>query len=124
MTRGARDHCKDLGATNSTGHKGSDGNFVDARVNRYGEWAKAIGENIAYGEENARDVVLGMIIDDGNPKRGHRENIFNANYGFAGVSLTGHSTQGALCVINFAGAFTEKTISDDSTSTKPVAKKF
>lgn len=124
MTRGARDHCKDLSATNSTGHKGSDGNFVDARVNRYGEWTKAIGENIAYGEENARDVVLGMLIDDGNPKRGHRQNIFNPNYGFAGVSLSGRTTQGALCVINFAGAFIENPVSDGSSSNKPVAKKF
>lgn len=125
MTRGARDHCTDLSKTNSTGHKGSDGNFVDARVARYGEWAKAIGENIAYGEENARDVVLGMIIDDGNPKRGHRENLFNANYQFAGVSLSGRTTHGALCVINFAGAFVERSVPDNAASTpKATAKKF
>lgn len=108
MSLAAKDHVKDLGATGNTGHKGTDGSMTGDRVNRYGSWMSAIGENIAYSAGNARDAVMGFIIDDGLASRAHRMSIFNANYRIAGVALGQPATYGSMCVVTFAGGYTEK----------------
>src|SRR2546423_6011442 len=104
----ARDHVKDLGMSGNTGHKGTDGSLPDQRVNRYGSWQAAIGENIAYNSGQTRDAVLGMIIDDGTPTRGHRKNIFDPNFQVAGIAIGPPSSYGLMCVLDFAGGYVEK----------------
>ncbi len=108
MSKAAMDHVKDQGTKGMLGHKGSDGSQPSDRVNRYGTWRWIAGENISYGRDQARDIVIGLIIDDGIPSRGHRENIFNQSYHFVGVACGDHKTFGAMCVITFAGEYIEK----------------
>ena len=110
MSLAAKDHVKDLGLTGNTGHKGTDGSMTGDRVNRYGSWMNAIGENIAYSAGNARDAVVGFIIDDGLQSRAHRMNIFNSNYRMAGVALGQPGSYGSMCVVTFAGGYAEKSI--------------
>jgi uncharacterized protein YkwD len=69
-----------------------------------------IGENVAYGQRTARDVVSAFIVDDGVPGRGHRKNLYNAGYHFMGVDCGPHSVYGTTCAITFAGGFHEKTV--------------
>ncbi|HKP71676.1 MAG TPA: CAP domain-containing protein, partial [Pyrinomonadaceae bacterium] len=114
MCLGAQDHIKDLVQHGSTGHKGSDGSLPEQRVSRYGSWQSAIGENIAYSSSGAREAVLGMIIDDGTPGRGHRLNIFNANHRVAGIAAGQPSPNIMTCVVTYAGGFTEKSASNSS----------
>lgn len=105
---GAKDHVKDLLAGGSNGHKGTDGSLPEQRVSRYGNWQLALGENIAYASNTAREAVLGMIIDDGVAGRGHRLNIFNANHRIAGIAAAQRSSDVATCVVTYAGGFVEK----------------
>jgi uncharacterized protein YkwD len=67
-----------------------------------------IAENIAYGKLTAPMMVLGFIIDDGIPDRGHRKNIFNPELRYAGVARGDHKQFGIMCVIDFAGEYIEK----------------
>ena len=106
MCLGAKDHVRDMSQSGSKGHKGTDGSLPEQRVSRYGNWQLAIGENIAYSSSTAREAVLGMIIDDGTPGRGHRLNIFNANHRIAGIAGQ-PSPQGLVCVVTYAGGFVE-----------------
>ncbi|UCE07607.1 MAG: CAP domain-containing protein [bacterium] len=108
LSRAAMDHVRDQGQKGMLGHRGSDGSQPGDRVNRYGTWRWTVGENISYGRERARDIVVGLIIDDGVPGRGHRDNVFNSSYRFAGVACGDHKTFGMMCVITFAGEFVEK----------------
>jgi uncharacterized protein YkwD len=39
---------------------------------------------VAPGRNNAELTILGLIIDDGVPDRGHRKTIFNPEYRFVG----------------------------------------
>ncbi len=96
----AKDHAHDLAQKGMTGHRGSDGSSPNARLDRYGRWEGKVGENIVYEVNTARQIVIGLIIDDGTQNRGHRSNIFDPNHRVAGVSISDSSTNGAKCVLN------------------------
>jgi uncharacterized protein YkwD len=108
MSLGAKQHVRDQGPRGGRGHQGSDGSDVADRVNRYGT-GRYIGENISYGDATAREVVLSLIIDDGVPSRGHRENLFLPGFHFVGVACGDHAKYGIFCVINYAGHYVEKS---------------
>ena len=102
MCRGTADHCAEQ-VGGEIGH----GNPA-ARMNRYGMWSAAWGENISYGKKSARDIVLALIIDDGLPARKHRANIFASKFSYAGAAYGPHARYGSVCTIDFAGAFSER----------------
>ena len=108
MRLGARDLGRDQSLKNTTGHRASDGSYVQDRVNRYGEWKRALGENLCYGKDSARLVVMTLIIDDGIKNRGHRKNIFSPEYSVVGVYCDTHRRYEILTVITFAGDYIEK----------------
>lgn len=108
MCFAARDHAKDMTLKGITGHKGSDGSIPDTRVQRYGFWDGTVGENIIYDIKTARQMVIGMIIDDGVANRGHRRNIFDTTYRVAGISISDAASNPARGVIVYVGGFTDK----------------
>ncbi len=89
------------------GHSGPDHSSPADRISRHGIWRGRWGENIAYGESSPRDIVLALIIDDGVRSRGHRHNIFNPDFNYAGAALGPHARYGTVCSIDFAGGFAE-----------------
>jgi len=105
LTRAARDHAKDIGVADIVGHTGSDGSSSRDRIERHGKWKELIGENIQFGEGDARDIVMQLIIDDGVPNRGHRTNIYNKAFKVAGVAIDRHKTYKSCCVIDYASGF-------------------
>ena len=107
LALGARDHVRDQGPRGRMGHKGSDGSSTADRVERYGKWRSVLSENIAYGPLDARGMVVGLIVDDGVPDRGHRLNIFDARVRVAGVSCGMHKVYGRMCVIVHAGGYAD-----------------
>jgi uncharacterized protein YkwD len=106
MSRAAADHCADQ-SDGAVGHNGRDRSNPGARICRYGVWTQGWGENIAYGKNSARDVVLALVIDDGIQGRKHRKNIFNPKFHFAGAGYGPHARFGSVCSIEFAGGYAE-----------------
>jgi uncharacterized protein YkwD len=107
LSRAARDHVDDLGPKGQVGHGGTDGSTPSERVTRYGDWDVTTGENIACGFDDARMIVVQLIVDDGVPLRGHRENIFQPKYKTVGIACGNHKTFRHMCVMDFAGGFRE-----------------
>jgi uncharacterized protein YkwD len=104
----ARDHANDTGPQGLTGHKGTDGSKPHERIQRHGKVTSTSGENISYGPDEARSIVMQLIIDDGVPNRGHRTNIFSSKFMTAGVAMGKHKQYKTMCVINYADAFAKK----------------
>ena len=103
----ASDHVKDTGPRGLTGHSGTDGSTFGDRIARHGRIHRTAGENISYGPDDARSIVMQLIVDDGVPGRGHRTNIFNPDFRTVGVAIGDHQVYGRMCVMDFADAVTE-----------------
>jgi uncharacterized protein YkwD len=90
LNSAAKDHATDLAKSGIFGHTGSDKSTFSERILRYckkgqGAMAEIIGADFYLeGRNNAEMTVLGLIIDDGVPDRGHRKTIFNPDYHFIG----------------------------------------
>jgi uncharacterized protein YkwD len=104
----AKVHAADQGPRGLISHEGTDKSSPGERMNRFGTWGKAFGENIEYGNTTAREIVIQLIIDDGVPGRGHRKNIFNPLFEVVGVSVGPHHRFGHMCVMDFAGTYREE----------------
>ncbi|MBA3853270.1 MAG: hypothetical protein C0503_02585 [Gemmatimonas sp.] len=105
LWRAASDHVRDQGPRGSTGHVGNDGSTMGQRITRYGQWQSTAAENIDYGSDNAVDVLISLIVDDGVPSRGHRTNIFNARLRVMGAACGPHAGYRVMCVMNYAGGY-------------------
>ncbi|MDE3245034.1 MAG: CAP domain-containing protein [Acidobacteriota bacterium] len=108
LARAARLHAWDIGARGRIDHIGADGSRLSDRLNRLGTWQGHIAENISTLEEDARHVVIQLLVDDGVPGRGHRRNIFNPDLRLAGVGSAPHRDYKVVTVIDFADGFVER----------------
>jgi uncharacterized protein YkwD len=108
LARAAADHVRDQGPVGGTEHSGTDGSDPARRMERYGQWRGAVAENIAYGENPARDVVLQLVVDDGVPNRGHRDALLEASWGISGVGRGRHRDYGQICVMDYAMGYEER----------------
>jgi uncharacterized protein YkwD len=104
LWQAARDHASDQSNTGGVGHDGSDGSTPFDRIKKYGTYAEA-GENIAYKPNTGREIVIGLLIDDGIPSRGHRNNIMHKEYNHVGAAVNSHKKYGVICVIEYAKGF-------------------
>src|ERR1700737_303135 len=107
MSRAAADHCAEQ-VEGQLGHDGADRSSPGDRISRYGTWSATWGENISYGQKTARGIVLTLIIDDGVHSRGHRKNIFNPKFNYAGAAFGPHARYRTVCSIDFAGGYAER----------------
>jgi len=107
MCRAAADHCAEQ-AAGKLGHFGNDRSSPGDRINCYGSWIGTYGENISYGQKSARSIVLTLIVDHGVRSRGHRKNIFNPNFSYAGAAVGHHAKYQTVCTIDFAGGYAER----------------
>ncbi len=108
LVAAARDQVNYQGKLGLVGHSGKNRSTPFERMNRYGRWLQAAGENISYGASSPGAVVRDLIVDDGVPDRSHRVNMFRKDYRIAGVACGPHKTYRIMCVIGYAAAYQER----------------
>jgi uncharacterized protein YkwD len=108
LSLAAKDHVADQSRTGQTGHNGSDRGTPETRMKKYGVFSGSwtLGENIAYGMTTGRDIVCGLLIDDGVPNRGHRTNIMNRAFTQTGVGYGLHTQYRTSCTITYTNGYT------------------
>ncbi|WP_324081334.1 CAP domain-containing protein [Geomonas sp.] len=107
LAEAAADLVREQSQTGGIGHYGDSGD-MEKRIDRHGSWNRRIAENIGYGPDTPRLMVMELIIDDKVPDRGHRKNIFNRSLSVAGAACGPHPRYRNMCVMDFAGGFSEK----------------
>jgi uncharacterized protein YkwD len=118
----AQVHIKDQAGSGSTGHTGSNSSLIEQRVKPFGTWQGAIGENLTYGNESARERVLTWLIDDGFASRGHRKRLLSTDYKVAGLACGPHPQFVSRCCLTLAGGFMDLQPSKPGTTTTTPAK--
>lgn len=108
LSMASRDHAMGMGPLGKTGHYGVNGDDPFKRIRKYGSYSGEFAENISYSPQSARGHVIALIVDDGVTSRGHRKNIFNPSLKVTGVGCGSHTKFTNMCVMEFAGKFTEK----------------
>jgi len=99
---------KDQGPIGGLEHRGTDGSDPARRAGRRGRWLVAMAENIAFGENPAREVVIQLLVDDGVPDRGHRTNLLDPRWGAEGVACGPHRQYRQICVMDYAARYVER----------------
>lgn len=108
LAKAAKEHATEQGKTSKTGHNGANGSTPFTRMKKYCSYGYA-GENISYGCETGREIILQLIIDDGVANRGHRKNTFQTTFTHVGVGFYSHKKYGYECVLDYAENYKEKT---------------
>jgi len=60
------------------------------------------GENCDYGMDTGKDIVMHLLVDEGVPSLGHRENILEPSYRTIGVGHASHRRYGKVTVQEFS----------------------
>ena len=95
----AYSHANVSGKRGTTGHDGFDSRFKKANKSFWN-----FAENCYYGHNNAMEITLELLIDNGVTDLGHRKNMLNRDLGFIGVSIQPHRSIYAYnCVMEFGG---------------------
>jgi len=123
LTQAGRDHAYDIGPKGEVSHTGSDGSTMSERMERYGQWNRAIAENISFSEKTGKDIIIQFIIDDGNASRGHRKNLFNPDYLLVGCACGYHKGYEVCCVMDLAAEYDDE-LEKKTGGKKPAQQNF
>ncbi len=108
LSRAAQDHVLDIGPKGLTDHDGSDGNSVTDRIERYLDWDVTVAENLDFGGKTGEEVLVSLMVDDGNPDRGHRKTIFNNDLKIIGIGIGKHSEYEICTCLDYLGAISRE----------------
>ena len=108
LAKAAKDLVSDQQKNGGIGHIARNGSTPQKRIEKYGDWDICSAEDITYGSFEARQIVIALLIDDGVPDRGHRKNVLNPCFHFAGVANGKHPTYLSMCAIDYAGEYKTK----------------
>jgi hypothetical protein len=103
LSRAATDHVLEAGRRGLISH----GDF-QKRIEHYGIWSGAIGEDISYGPREGREVIVGLLIDDGVANRAHRESLLDPRWRYVGIACGFHSRYGTMCVLDLAADYRDR----------------
>lgn len=97
LTAVAQGHSMNTGRTGRVGHQGFKRRFEPLMGNPYDR----VAENCSYGYEQAIDIVISLLIDEGVSDMGHRKNMLNGQLNSVGVAIRPHKNYRVNCVIDF-----------------------
>merc|ERR1712226_1281949 len=106
LSEAAEAHCVELGKPNALPkNEGAGGETVKDRLKRFGKIVHTYGQSMSFNCMTAEEVVVQLLISDGNKERRHRKNLLNPEYKVVGIASGKHEEYYTMAVIDFAGGF-------------------
>ena len=102
LTEEAVDHAKDSGKKGNLGHFTSDGKSYDFRMKKFKNVYSTTAEACDYGNSSALEIVIDLLIDEGQGTIEHRKIIMDKSLKYIGVSIQPHKKDKWTCVMDFA----------------------
>jgi Cysteine-rich secretory protein family len=98
LTRMAKDYAISSGKAGIVGHNNFEQRFASLISS-----GKMVAENLAYNQTTPLNVVIDLLIDDGIPDFGHRNNILSPSLNRVGIATGNHRDYQNLWVMEFSG---------------------
>ena len=103
-----KDLVKDIGPKGLISHEGTEIKTIYNRLEKYCEWDGAIAENLDFGFKIPENIIMNLIIDDGDENRYQRQNLFFPEFKYVGIGVGPHRDYGICVVIEYAYNIREK----------------
>ena len=109
LCQASYDHAKDIGIHGTCTHIGTDDNsHMNTRVEKYCDWNGGLAESLDFGTVNAQNIMIKLLICDGDKKRIQRQYIFDPGFVFFGAGFYNHMKYKRCSVISYAGVIQSK----------------
>ena len=76
---------------------------MNTRVEKYCDWKGGLAESLDFGTTDAQNVMIKLLICDGDKKRSQRQYIFDPGFIFFGAGFYNHIKYKRCSVISYAG---------------------
>ena len=97
-----KDLIDDIGPKGLVTHEGTEMKNIYNRLEQYCDWDGVIAENIDFGFKIPENIVMNMIIDDGDENRYQRLNLFYPEFKYVGIAVGPHKEFEFCTVIEYA----------------------
>lgn len=87
---------------------------VDDIIQKYGSFVGSLNRELDMGNETPEDIVVSLIVSDGDPSRSHRDCLLSSELKKVGIAGGKHPTYRYCTVIFFCTKFTNNVDSDDN----------
>lgn len=104
LNEASTDHAEDIGFQGSVSHVGSDKSHMNDRVEKYCDWDGGLAESLDFGTNNAQNIMVKLLICDGDKNRTQRKYIFDPGFIYFGAGFSQHMKYRNCSVISY-GAF-------------------
>ena len=108
MSLSCKDLVNDIGPKGLVTHEGTEIKNIYNRLEKYCDWDGVIAENLDFGFKIPENIIMNMIIDDGDENRYQRKNLFYPDFKYVGIGVGPHRDYGICVVIEYAYNIREK----------------
>jgi uncharacterized protein YkwD len=109
LEKSATDHALYLGKNGLMSHIGEQATTMQDRIGKYNkDLSMRCGESLQSiiptpdTALTARNIIQGLVVDDGVSTRGHRANIFNTDFKSVAIGIADHKTYQGICVLDYS----------------------
>ncbi len=102
MSLACKDLINDIGPKGLVSHEGTENKNLYNRLEKYCDWDGAIAENLDFGFKIPENIIMNMVIDDGDENRYQRQNLFYPHFKYVGIGIGPHKEFGFCTVIEYA----------------------
>ncbi len=101
-------HCADMDKNNFYGHYSSNGTGPFDRMEKKGYKGRQRAESVSAGYQNAIDICIQLLIDDGITSLHHRKCLLGSQYKVVGVAITKHKKWRHCCTLDLGDLIYKK----------------